>query len=261
MTRPRISVCMAAYNGERYIEEQLRSILGQLSPEDEVVVVDDASTDGTPDVVRALQDERIRLLEHTANQGIVATFEEAIRSAANDIIFLSDQDDVWAPEKVAIVLRAFLENPDVTLVATDAAVMDANGTLLFESYFRPRGKFRPGLWANLLRNRYGGCTMAFRVSILPEILPFPRNYDVLHDIWIGVRNYLSHGRALYIDQPLIWGRRHAATATGRKKMSLLRKVRIRLHLLRALADFSIRKRIRQTRTKAPECSGKGQSHS
>jgi glycosyltransferase involved in cell wall biosynthesis len=239
--RPGVSICMAAYNGERHIAAQLQSILVQLSDNDEVVVVDDGSTDGTRDRVRAFQDDRIRLIEHEHNQGMSHTFEDAMRSASNSIIFLSDQDDLWVSDKIATVIQAFSDHPRVTLIATDSSLIRADGSLLLESYFGRCGRFRPGLWANLVGNRYGSHCLAFRASILPEILPLPHNYDVLHDIWIGVRHSLSHGHTLYIDRPLTLSRRHETTATGRKPRSMLRKIRSRVHLLLALAEFSVRK--------------------
>jgi glycosyltransferase involved in cell wall biosynthesis len=235
---------MAAYNGERYIADQLQSILSQLDEDDEMVVVDDASTDRTVECVRALSDNRIRIIEHKENMGVSRTFEDALRAASNGIVFLSDQDDLWAPEKVSTVLKAFLENPHVTLIATDAALIDARGELISRSYFADRGKFRAGLWANLLRNRFGGCTMAFRSTLLPEILPLPHEYDVLHDVWIGVRNSVSRNKTLYIDKPLVLNRRHSSTVTGQERLSLRRKVRGRLHLLIALFAFSVHRRIR-----------------
>jgi glycosyltransferase involved in cell wall biosynthesis len=238
--QPSISICMAAYNGERYIIEQLQSILPQLSDRDEIVVVDDGSTDATRNRVRSLQDHRIRLIEHEHNRGMSHTFEDAIRNASKDIIFLSDQDDLWVPDKIATVLQAFLDNPHATLVATDSSLIRADGSMLLKSVFGQCGRFRPGLWANLLRNRYGGHCMAFRASIRPDILPLPHNWDVLHDIWIGVRHSLSHGRTVYIDRPLTLSRRHGNTATGIKPLSTLRRIRLRVHLLLALAEFSVR---------------------
>jgi glycosyltransferase involved in cell wall biosynthesis len=237
--RPAISVCMAAYNGERYITAQLQSILSQLTAEDEVIVVDDASTDRTRECVRSLQDKRIKLIEHSRNSGVSHTFEDAIRGASNGILFLSDQDDLWDPRKAAVILDAFRTHPDVTLIATDTAIIRADGSLVTESYFKPRGKFRPGLWANLVRNRFGGCTMAFRSTLIGEILPLPHEYDVLHDIWIGVRNSLAGYRTLYIPESLVLNRRHSSTATGKKALTIFCKVRIRVHLLLALAEFSI----------------------
>jgi glycosyltransferase involved in cell wall biosynthesis len=242
---------MAAYNGERYIEAQLRSILDQLKSGDEIVIVDDASGDRTVECVRALQSELIRLVGHDRNCGVSRTFEDAIRLAKNEILFLSDQDDVWMPDKVSAVLAEFEKDERVTLVASDAALMDMDGNLIAESYFANRGEFRPGVIANLIRNRFGGCTMAFQASIRAEVLPLPHGYDVLHDVWIGVRNTLSHGRAVYIDRPLILNRRHSGTATGRGALSLKRKLRIRVHLLLALASFSIG-RIWQRAVEKPE---------
>ena len=147
--RPAISVCLAAYNGERYIAAQLNSILTQLEANDEVIVVDDASRDGTKAQVLSLGDNRIQLIEHTTNRGVACTFEDAIRAASGRILFLSDQDDLWSPKKVAVMLEAFRSLPEVTLIATDVSLIDSDGSLLAESYFTPRGKFRPGLWANV----------------------------------------------------------------------------------------------------------------
>jgi GT2 family glycosyltransferase len=239
--RPAISVCMAAYNGERFITAQLQSILSQLGRDDEVVVVDDASTDGTRDRVRALGDNRIRLLEHRTNRGVSRTFEDAIRAASGRLLFLSDQDDLWDPRKVSLILNAFASHPMVTLIATDNALIDASDSFISNSYFTGRGGFRSGLWANLMRNRFGGCTMAFRSELIGEILPLPHKYDVLHDVWIGVRNSLSGHPALYIPEALVWNRRHETTATGRETLSLWHKIRIRFHLLLALAEFRMRR--------------------
>ena len=240
--RPNVSVCMAAYNGEKYIGQQLESILPQLGREDEVVIVDDASTDVTRDRIRAFADPRIRLIEHACNQGVSRTFEVALRNAHNEIIFLSDQDDIWVPDKVSTVLQVFAEHPETTLVAGDASLINEEGVCVADSYFRPRGKFSAGVWANLVRNRFGGCTMAFRATILDEVLPFPHRYGVLHDSWIGIRNTLCGGKVAYIDRPLILNRRHSTTATGRESVGVIRKLDLRLRMILALADFSLRRR-------------------
>lgn len=241
-TRPSISVCMAAYNGERYITAQLQSILRQLGEDDEVVVVDDASSDNTRERVRELGDKRIRLIEHSRNQGVLRTFEDAIRAATGRLLFLSDQDDLWNPCKVAKIIDAFRSHPDVTLIATDVSLIDSNGSLISPSCFAGR-KFRPGVWANLVRNQFGGCTMAFRSQVIVDILPMPYNYDVLHDVWMGVRNSLSGHRTLYIPEALVLNRRHATTATGLRALTPWRRIRVRLHLLLALAEFWIRRMV------------------
>lgn len=232
----KISVCIATYQGERFIEAQLRSILPQLSTGDEVIVVDDYSSDATCEEVRSLGDARIRLIRHAKNQGVSRSFEKAISHASGKLIFLSDQDDVWAPGKVGKVLEVFKKDPSVTLVTTDAVLMDENGAFLADSYYALRGRFRSGLLANLIRSKYLGCTMAFRSELVAKIIPFPPGSEILHDIWIGVVNSISSGTTRYLDEPLVWYRRHSAAVTG-NKLSLRRKFRARLQLLRAVIRF------------------------
>src|SRR3546814_6979697 len=110
-----ISVCMGTYNGARWIEIQLGSILSQLSPEDEVVIVDDGSKDDTLDRVASFNDPRVRVLRNGRNRGVDLTFERALGEARGDIIFLSDQDDFWYPNKVETVLRAFRDRKSTRL--------------------------------------------------------------------------------------------------------------------------------------------------
>jgi GT2 family glycosyltransferase len=235
--RSPISVCMAAYNGERYIVAQLQSILSQLAVEDEVIVVDDASTDGTRDRVRSLRDCRIQLIEHSRNLGVSRTFEDAIRKVKNSTIFLSDQDDLWVADKVSTVLHAFRQHPEANIVVSDAALIDDKDAPVEPSYYARRGRFRSGVLANVFRCSYLGCTMAFRSSILPKILPFPTGADVLHDVWIGTLNSLTDGKTLYVDRPLVLYRRHECNATGNKRLSMARQIRIRWDLCRSLAIF------------------------
>lgn len=241
--RPTISVCMATYNGGRYVVEQLRSILAQLAPGDEIIIVDDVSVDDTITKIEGVNDSRIRLLRNEKNIGVQGTFEQAIRASSGEILFLSDQDDIWAPQKVEKILAAFRSHPGVMLIATDNALIDEKGALVLSSYFAGRGKFRPGLCANLVRNRFGGCTMAFRAELISDILPFPRQRNVLHDIWIGVRTSISGHRSLYINEPLVLNRRHSTTATGRGALSLKRKLAIRFSLISALFEFWVAKHI------------------
>jgi glycosyltransferase involved in cell wall biosynthesis len=240
---PKISVCMAAYQGERYIGVQLRSILDQLSEGDEVIVVDDHSSDGTREEVRSLHDARICLVEHPSNLGVAKTFHDALSRVSGDIIFLSDQDDLWVPGKVAAVLRAFENNPQVTLVVTDAALIDEDGNRLDSSYYESRAPFRSGFIANLFRSRFLGCLMAFRSELVPKILPFPsRCGDVIHDFWIGVINSITSGNTLYIDKKLVCYRKHSASVTA-GQLTLIRQLQIRWYLFIAVLSFWIKYRL------------------
>ena len=235
---------MATYNGERFVMEQITSILSQLQETDELIVVDDASNDHTRERVQSFNDERIRLIAHDRNQGVAHSFQDALEIASNDILFLSDQDDLWYPEKVELITKEFKRRPSLSLVATDAALIDEDGKLIAGSYYSKDRPFRIGAMNNFLRNRFIGCTLAFRRSLLSEILPFPHRLDVLHDVWIGVRASICHCEIAFIPRPLILYRRHSHTATGRLKLSIVRRMRIRLHLMVALAQFKVRKGFR-----------------
>jgi len=142
--RPKVSVCMAAYNGEKYIQAQLHSILSQLAADDEIVIVDDGSQDETVALVMDFDDSRIHLLAHENNQGVVATFEDALRSATGEILFLCDDDDLWHPAKVQRVLREFEQNPGVNIVTSRVALIDEQGLRLPDARVNRYGRFHPG---------------------------------------------------------------------------------------------------------------------
>ena len=235
--RPKVSVCMAAYQGERYIALQLRSILEQLSDSDEIIVVDDNSSDRTREEVISLDDARVQLLEHRANQGVAKSFQEALGHATGDIIFLSDQDDIWLHSKVARFLEIFRKNADVNVVISNAALIDENGNPLGRSYYELRGRFRSGLISNLIRCKFLGCLMAFRSALLPKVLPFPTGCgDVLHDFWIGTVNTMSSGKTMFLDEELVCYRRHASSVTA-GKLSTARQMQTRWCLFKAVIRF------------------------
>lgn len=231
---------MATLQGERYIATQLRSILGQLSSQDEVIVVDDGSTDRTCSEISTLQDARIVLIRNPRNQGVLRAFEKALSRSSGDVIFLSDQDDVWLPNKVETVLDAFANDPALMLVASDAILIDEEGSKIENSFYAKRGKFRPGLWSNVLIGKFHGCTMAFRSALLRRALPFPSGALVHHDTWIGCVNALTRGTTKYVPEPLVAYRRHSTNVTGRIRLSSFTRLRMRYQLLWGLLIFRIR---------------------
>lgn len=209
-----ISVCIATYNGARYIGEQLASILKQLSAEDEVVVSDDGSTDGTIDIVRSLNDRRIRIVDGPRRHSPTLNFERALHNAKGDYVFLADQDDVWLEGKVR---RCVEELQKCDCVVSDARVTDSCLNTTSESLFQLM-HVRRGRLSNLLwRNGYTGCCMAFRREVLSKALPFPTDIP-MHDIWIG--NVAAFcGRLRFIDDRLLLFRRHDATTSCNGKGS------------------------------------------
>lgn len=236
-----MSVCVATYQGERYITLQLRSILEQLCADDEVIIVDDASTDGTCSKIFALQDHRFQVVRNTKNKGILRSFETALARSSGEIVFLSDQDDVWLEKKVERVLDVFAHDPDLMLVASDAILIDENGNKIGDSFYAKRGKFRAGLWSNVLIGKFHGCTMAFRSSLLRSALPFPPAAEVHHDTWIGCINGLVGGKTKYISEPLVAYRRHSTNVTGRTRLSTFTRFKVRSQLLLGLLVFCVKR--------------------
>lgn len=235
-----ISVCLATYNGSVYVGEQLRSVLAQLGPDDEVVVADDGSTDDTLAVIARLGDSRLRLLDGGGRLGVVKNFERALREARGDTIFLCDQDDVWLPGKVERCLEAL---SDCLLVVTDCAVVDGELKPLSPSFFRQHHS-RPGVLHNLWKNTYLGCCMAFRRELLQIALPFP-NRIPMHDMWLGMIAEI-HGGTCFVPEPLLLYRRHggnASDAAGRSTARFSKMIADRVFLASLVAARTLRHRL------------------
>lgn len=231
-----ISVCIATYNGEKYIQEQLESILIQLHEEDEIILSDDSSTDQTVAIVKALKDIRIKIFEHQTFASHVYNFEHALKQAKGEYLFLSDQDDIWLSHKRETMLK-HLKNHD--LVISDATVVDEDKNLLHDSFFAFNHS-KKGLLKNIYKNSYLGCCMAFNTEILHKALPFPKNIN-MHDWWIGLiaERYAS---IYFCEESLLLYRRHhqALTPISRKsKNSFFSKIGFRIAILQGLFLRSI----------------------
>lgn len=201
-----ISVCIATYNGERYLPEQLASVLA--SPlVGEVLLSDDGSSDGTCDVVRKFDDKRVKLLEGP-RAGLVKNYGHLLSQARGNQIFLADQDDVWLPEKVQIMSSA-LRSTD--LVLSDCVVVDSRLNVLQPSFFASRAS-QPGLLRNLAKNSYLGCCMAFDRRLLAYALPFPQGLP-MHDWWLGLVAE-TFGTVRFVPTPLVLYRRHGGNASS-----------------------------------------------
>lgn len=197
-----ISVCMTSYNGEKYIKEQIDSIISQLSPDDELIISDDGSRDNTCNIILAYNDSRIKLLHNQVFHGLIGNFENALKAAKGNVIFLSDQDDIWKPNKVQIAMKA-LEGYDMLL--HDAEIVNGRGEATGVNYYSCLHS-HTGFWANFWKTRFLGCCMVFRREILKEALPFPKNL-VGHDFWISSIALLRY-KVVYIPDILLSYRRH-----------------------------------------------------
>lgn len=199
---------MATFNGVKHLKPQIDSILTQLTPDDELIISDDSSTDGTADLIQTYRDNRIKLLERCNFHSPVLNFENAIKAATGDYIFLSDQDDIWLPDKVSVMSK-YLNDFDV--VVSDCLVVDSDGSIIYESFqdFIKAGK---GFIRNFIKNGYLGCCIAFRKKMVKYYLPFPKNI-AMHDIWIGLITELV-ADVIFIPDKLILYRRHEGTLTS-----------------------------------------------
>ncbi len=234
-----ISVCIATYNGAKYIRPQLNSILQQLRDEDEVIVSDDGSTDNTLDLILTYSDPRIKLFTHSRSLNdngkhisnrITTNFENALLHATGDIIFLADQDDIWEKTKVKEILTVF-ETQKVNLILHDAILKDEQKNVLADSYFKIV-KSKPGFLKNMIKNSYLGCCMAFDKNTLKNSLPFPRHL-IAHDMWLGLIAERT-GNVAFIDQKLITYQRHSSTATtsgNKSKFNILFKLKYRIQFV------------------------------
>ncbi len=215
-----ISVCMATYNGEKYLREQVDSILAQLNEEDELIISDDGSSDSTKTILDTYSDKRIRILVNEGRHGVNANFENAIASASGDIIFLSDQDNVWLPGKVNACMVA-LENADC--VVHDCIITDQHLNITGNSFFCERGS-RNGFWKNIYKNTYLGCCMAFKKDLIRDFLPIPQTTAFFQDNWMGCIADLKY-RLVFIPFKGILFRRHSDTTSSASKTSSFSRMR------------------------------------
>jgi glycosyltransferase involved in cell wall biosynthesis len=229
-----ISVCMAVRNGEQFVAQQIDSILPQLAVADELIISDDHSSDQTFQIVKSFHDSRIKLLSNP-DKGIVTNFENALAASRGEIIFLADQDDVWASNKIER-MQHYLKMYD--LVVSDCFIVGHELNLIRESFFdfNHSGK---GLVRNLIRNSYMGCCMAFHRKVVQKALPFPKNIPI-HDLWIGLIAELYFNVA-FIPDKLVHHRRHLqnASATSEKSnYSFSGKLNFRFHVVKNLIRLS-----------------------
>lgn len=225
---------MATYNGEKYIREQINSIIKQLGDNDEIIISDDGSTDQTLSIINHYIDPRIKLLYHQhpkwnspyyqTNVCVTANFENALNHCHGDYIFLSDQDDIWADNKVKLMIRTLEKHKGV--VMSSIYVIKADGSCKKREQTPQKYSFLKGL----LIAKYLGSSMAFSREFLNKALPFPKNI-VSHDAWIGILATFNKELTI-IDEPLLLYRRHSSNVTSKtRKTSMYSKLRYRYFLL------------------------------
>src|SRR5215207_2844534 len=219
----KISVALTTYNGEPYLEAQLRSIAEQTRPPDEMVVCDDGSKDQTLAILEAFAASApfpVRIIRNEANLGSTRNFEKASLLCTGEAIAFSDQDDVWLPEKLALCEAALEANPNAGLVFTDATVVDRElnplgytmwQAVLFNAERQRRLTHGEAMEVLMERNVVTGACMMFRAAMCDLIVPFSNLW--VHDAWIAMLISLFYDLTI-VPEPLMLYRQHGSNQIG-----------------------------------------------
>ena len=220
-----ISIALCTYNGARFLEEQLASLVSQNRRPDELVVCDDCSTDSTVALLRKFATDApfpVHIHENSIRLGSTKNFERAISLCQGEVIALCDQDDIWVKDKLSFTEQCFVDNPNVGLVFTDASIVDEKENPLgynlwasLEFDHASQAKIKSPAAFELLSQReiVTGATMSFRTKFRDLILPIPEDTALIHDGWIALIISMA-GSLDFIDRPLIKYRQHDTQQIG-----------------------------------------------
>ena len=221
-----IDVLLATYNGEKYIKEQIDSILNQSYKNIRLIISDDCSKDKTQEILKEYEkkDNRIELHIQEKNLGVVKNIEFLLKQVKNKYYMLSDQDDVWLPEKIEKSLETLLKN-NVDLVFGDLEVVDQDLKTMYPSFGdfmllnKKIHKYINSTRLNYIYNCVTGCTILAKKETIQKILPLPKKSKYLiHDHWIGLMTSI-YGKVAYMPEKYIKYRQHGNNQVGTDKIS------------------------------------------
>ena len=218
MENKKIDILMATYNGEKYLAEQLDSIINQTYHNWNLLIRDDNSTDRTLEIIQDYQkkDNRIKLLkDNKGNLGIVKNFEELLKNSESEFIMFSDQDDIWIENKLDMYLKMIekIKNKGF-MIHSDAILFDKNKSNILKDTFISKKAINKGL-ENVFFNYFvQGATILISKEIKNFILPFPKEV-YLHDRYIHLISELFFER-IFVNEALIYYRQHGDNQIGAK---------------------------------------------
>lgn len=221
----RVDILLATYNGEKYLREQLDSLLVQTYKNIRIIISDDSSTDATKKILKEYEekDDRIIFYEQKKNIGVVLNFEFLLKKVESDYYMFADQDDIWNDDKVEKSLKK-LKETDADLVFTDLQVVDDELNVINESYWDLKGLRQKIIKYNsfealYLNNYVTGCTILAKSQTIKQILPIPNTSKyILHDYWTALMISQS-GKIEYLNEATIKYRQHKNNRIGSKKKS------------------------------------------
>ena len=222
--KPFVSIAMTTYNGEKFLKQQLESILDQTYENFELIICDDASTDRTVEIIKSYQDKRIRLYKNDKNIGFAKNFEKAISLCSGKYIALADQDDIWVKEKIEEMVHAISQDENITLVYGDEYLIDEKGEIIADSFFEVTeyATNKHNVERFYSDNWIYGHNMLFSSKLKPFLKDIPVKF---YDTWIAIVA-AKMGRIVFLNKKLGYYRQHSRSVTGfkRKKRSFLEKV-------------------------------------
>lgn len=260
MERTNIQILLACYNGEKFLAEQLDSLLSQSMQNFEILIRDDGSADKTLFILKEYQKrfcEKIHLIPSCKRLGVVGNFNALLEASTADYLLFSDQDDVWLKDKVKLIYNALKEGEDTygkitpLLVHTDLIVVDSNKNIMSPSFWR-FSKLDPikgqSLNRLLVQNTVTGCAMGINRALLTKATPIPGG-ACMHDWWLALAATLT-GHIIALPESTLLYRQHANNMLGVKTSSLKQKVRKGLCFLCNPSDSlsEIEKLERQTKS-------------
>ena len=212
------SVILSTYNGEAFVREQLDSIRNQTVTPDEVIIVDDCSTDSTPDIIRSyIEDNKLfnwKLLINSENKGWADNFSESFLLANGDLIFPCDQDDIWLENKIEIMSKTMQENNEIGLLIGNYYTWIQNDREDYIKSISFSNRLEKMPFDNkVLYVNYPGCVYCFRKDFYTRILPY-RFPKYPHDSLL-IRMAKICDCCYFLDTPVIKWRRHTTNATGK----------------------------------------------
>ncbi len=175
------SICMATFNGENFLHEQISSIISQLAENDELIISDDCSSDSTIKIINSFNDNRIKIYQNKKNIGFIKNFEKALTKATKDWILLADQDDIWLHYKLDLFRSIILYRRNVGAIFSNHFILNEKKTFDIKTYY---DDLPCKIYIPYLNCHAHGPGIAFKSNLLRKILPFPKELKS-HDQWIG----------------------------------------------------------------------------
>ena len=238
---------MGVYNGARYLPEQLDSIIAMMSPQDELIISYDVSTDNTWDIINeyAQRYPHILVVRNPGEAGVTSNFNNALKYASGRYFVPSDQDDVWINNKLERMI-CFMEETGASVAWHNSYMCDASLNILPKTLYDLRGKSL-GVLRNFIKPTFMGCCMIFRA----EYMPLVQHVKIMPDStdhWYGLV-CMKYGKVALLDEILLKHRLHENNVTPTKRRKLSKIIRGRYILFQNLME--IRRFIKVTGWKRP----------